>query len=169
VTSSVKVLCIGDQDESSRPKNNTAKHAQHNFEEDFKAHLRLLIVGTPSPVGIVEDWNKVQMFGAASIKEGNQPRRYQFYGATGYNFPVPTIISGPTFNARPVMNEVKRLLRDENWVADNVIEAPIRAKECKEYYNSDSYIQHIVFLALGSETTRLYWYIRNLHKEHVKK
>lgn len=54
------------------------------------------------------------------------------------------------------MNEVKKLLSGENWVGDNVIEAPLRDKSSKEYYNSDQYIQHVVSQALDAASGRLF-------------
>lgn len=169
MTSSFKVLSIGDQDENSTPTKKAAKYEQYNFQEDFKKHLAKLLVETSIPIPIVENWDTVEAFFAASVKEGNQPRRYYFYCGHGRTFPRSVIISGPTYRAVVVMHELKKLLSGENWVEDNCIEAPLRAKESKEYYNCDSYIQHMVSRALDAASKRLFGYIFYMQQQHINK
>lgn len=169
VTSTVKILSIGDQDESSTPKKTIAKYERHNFEDDFKKRLAVLLLKTSIPIPIVENWSTVESFGAASIKEGNKPRRYYFLIGHGHSYSKPTIISGPTFNARKVMYELKKILKGENWVGDNVIEVPLRDKSSKEFYNSDQYIQHVVSQALDAASGRLVQYIYYLQQKHLHK
>lgn len=131
--------------------------------------MAFLVAGTKIPMEIVENWDTVESFGAASIKKGNEPRRYYFYCGHGRSFPNSVIISGPTFRSIEVMRELKRLLSEENWVGDNVIETPLKAKFDKKYYTSDRYIQHIVSQALDAASKRLFNYIYYLQREHLKK
>lgn len=67
------------------------------------------------------------------------------------------------------MDELKKLLSEENWIGDNVIETPLSGKVSREYYNCDSYIQHIVSQALGAVTNRLLAYISYMQKKHSNK
>lgn len=162
-------MSIGDPDESITAPKNSTKKEWYNFPEDFRKHLGLLLVGTKIPKQIVENWDTVESFGAASIKKDNQPRRYYFYCGYGRSFPNSVIISGPTFRSIEVMRELKKLLSEENWVGDNVIETPLRGKLDKNYYDSDRYIQHIVSEALDAAWKRLFTYIYYLQNEHLKK
>lgn len=67
------------------------------------------------------------------------------------------------------MKKLKELLSEENWIADNVIQTPLRAKIRSSYFNNDWYIQRMVSEALDFEQSRLFWYIRYLQEEHLKK
>lgn len=147
-----------------------SKKTVANFEEDFQKHMSWLLVGSRIPIEPVVDWNKVELFGMASVKEGKKPRQYHFFcGSYGSHFPIATQMTGPTCNARGVMKKLKELLSEENWVADNVIQTPLRAKIRSSYFNNDWYIQRMVSEALDFEQNRLFWYIRYLQEEHLKK
>lgn len=129
----------------------------------------MLLVETSIPIPIVENWDTVEVFSAASVQEGDRPRRYYFYCSRGRPLYRSVIISGPTYRAKLVMDELKKLLSEENWIGDNVIETPLSGKVSREYYNCDSYIQHIVSQALGAVTNRLLAYISYMQKKHSNK
>lgn len=78
-------------------------------------------------------------------------------------------MTGPTLNARGVLKKLKELLCEENWIADNVIQSPLRAKLPNTLHYSDWYIQKLVSEALDYESNRILWYIRYLQEEHLKK
>lgn len=129
-----------------------------------------LLVESRIPIEPVVDWNTVELFGMACVKEGKTPRQYHFFcGSYAHHFPIATQITGPTRNARGVMRKLKELLSEENWIADNVIQTPLRAKFPNCYYNSDWYIQKMVSEALDFERNRLFWYLRYLQEQHLKK
>ncbi|XP_064551915.1 uncharacterized protein LOC135437781 [Drosophila montana] len=173
ITSKTKVLAIGDEDEEY-PKNKQlpAKYNMNFLREDFRKHLCLLLTGNRTPIDVVEDWNAVGRFGAASIKEDNQPRRYHFSCGRGNSFSTGEIISGPVLNAAEALNLVKNRLKTENWISSNVIETPLKTKVSRPdnpFYGSDQYIQGIVSDALDAEKVKLIKFLRYLHRESIRK
>ncbi|KAM8713430.1 hypothetical protein ACLKA7_013703 [Drosophila subpalustris] len=152
ITSKIKVLAIGDQveepEEYTTDKQCSSKHLRH-----FISHLGYVLLGSRSHVEFVNDWNKVGRFTASIIKKENQPRIYAFNYTIGNSWTPETIISGPTINGRAVMDDVKQMLSEENWISENEICTPLKAKLGNHYYNRDGYIQHIVSKALDAEET----------------
>ncbi|KAH8410932.1 hypothetical protein KR222_011727, partial [Zaprionus bogoriensis] len=160
------VLAIGDKEEISTTQKNDDRL---NFKEDFMQHLALLLLDTHDPVEVIDDWTQIERFGMASVKEDNKPRQYHFYRVGDHtNHDRRELISGPTLHSRLVLDEVKKRLSGENWIADNIIETPFRAKEAKEYYNLDMYMQHQVSEALDAPGTQLFKYVLHLHREYVR-
>lgn len=116
---------------------------------------------------VVEDWSKVDRFAAASIKEGNQPRRYHFYIVHGNNYKPGEIISGPVFDGKAIMKTVKNRLKEENWISENVIETPLKTKiDGKDYCSFDQYIQQVVSEALETESPKIFRFLQYLHRNY---
>ncbi|XP_064551912.1 uncharacterized protein LOC135437779 [Drosophila montana] len=168
ITCKAKVLAIGDE-ECFTKKPPSFKYNVNNFQEDFRKHFCLLLTGSRKTVDVVGDWDAVEKFGAASIKEDNQPRRYHFFRQKGNSYPRGTMIFGPTFNAMEVMALVRKRLKEEKWISNNVIETPLKTKiGGKKYYGSDHYIKEVVSEALDVETRRTFkfvQYLQYLHRE----
>lgn len=132
--------------------------------------MSLLLLGSRIPIEIIDDWNTVELFGMACVKKDNKPTQYHFLcGSYARHFPISTQMTGPTLNARGVLKKLKELLSEENWIADNVIQSPLRAKLPNTLHYSDWYIQKMVSEALDYETNRIFWYIQYLQEEHLKK
>lgn len=165
-----KVLSIGDDDclSTNKPEEN---YNYDSFRDDFRKHLCVILTGIKTPIDVTIDWNLVDRFGAASIKEGNQPRQYHFYGQRGNSgWRSHMIISGPTFNAKEVFKNVRNRLKEENWISENVIETPLRTKVGGgAHFGSDQYIQKIVSDALNAESKRLLKFIQYLHRSYNNK
>ncbi|KAH8354922.1 hypothetical protein KR093_001352, partial [Drosophila rubida] len=168
VTLTTKVLAIGDSEESSAEDKRKSKYKQHNFQDDFRTHLAYILVGTRSPIDVVEDWNAVWRFSASVHNKDKHVRRYRFHYVKGNDSPPGTIISGPVISGQEAMDHVRKQLSEENWVSENEIETPLKTYISKKYYNCDQYIQHIVSNALGSQSSRLFKYLLHLHRECVR-
>ncbi|TDG42655.1 hypothetical protein AWZ03_010922 [Drosophila navojoa] len=152
ITSATKVLSIGDDESPEREKNRNTDILQENLRK----HLCQLLTGSRTPIDVDVDWDKVDRFGVASIKEDNQPRRYHFYVLHGNNYKPGEISSGPVFDGNAMMEIVRKRLKEENWISKNVIETPLKAKLGSEPYASDQYIQQIVSEALYGESPRIF-------------
>ncbi|XP_034106411.1 uncharacterized protein LOC117569391 [Drosophila albomicans] len=166
--SKIKVLAIGDPDEDLPKEPETSKYLyQQNLQADFRKHLGYLLLGTRSPIEVVEDWNTVRRFEAKSVKEDKKPRQYSFYFTKPGKWVPGTMISGPVLHGAAVLEEVKKRLSEENWISENVIQTPLKTKESKEYYNSDMFIQKVVSDAIDTDGTRLFKYVLNLHRAYM--
>ncbi|XP_030570017.1 uncharacterized protein LOC115769348 [Drosophila novamexicana] len=166
ITRKAKVLAIGGE-ECSTKKPPSFKYNANNFQEDFRKHLCLLLTGSRKTIEVVEDWDLVERFTAASIKEDNQPRRYHFSCQKGNSYPRGTFISGPTFNPMEVMALLRKRLKEEKWISKNVIETPLKTKIVgKKYYGSDQYIQEVVSEALDVEMMRIFKFVQYLQYSH---
>ncbi|KAH8299321.1 hypothetical protein KR044_000388 [Drosophila immigrans] len=168
VMSKSKVLAIGDPGESSTENKRTPMYDRHNFQADFRTHLSYLLVGSRSPIDVVEDWNTVWQFSASVVKKGNHVRRYRFHYVKGSSWLPGILISGPAISGREALDEVKKRLSEENWISENEIETPLKTKLGKEYYNCDQYIQRVVSAALDAQHGKLFLYLLHLHREYVK-
>ncbi|XP_017868452.1 PREDICTED: uncharacterized protein LOC108617241 [Drosophila arizonae] len=162
LTSKTKVLSIGDDESPAREKNRNTDILQENLRK----HFCQLLTGSRIAIDVVPDWDKVDRFGAASIKEGNQPRRYHFYVLHGNNYKPGEIISGPVFDGNAMMEVVRNRLKEENWISKNVIETPLKAKLGSEPYAYDQYIQQIVSEALYGESPRIFRFVQYLHRNY---
>ncbi|KRF79650.1 uncharacterized protein Dvir_GJ26039 [Drosophila virilis] len=166
ITCKAKVLAIGGEEYSTK-KPPSFKYDVNNFKEDFRKHLCLLLTGSRRTITVVEDWDLVERFTAASIKEDNQPRRYHFSCQKGHSYPRGMLISGPTFNPMEVMALVRKRLKKEKWISRDVIETPLKTKiGGKKNYGSDQYIQEVVLEALGVEMKRTFKFVQYLQHSH---
>ncbi|XP_034478022.1 uncharacterized protein LOC117784403 [Drosophila innubila] len=171
ITSKIKVLDIGDEEEDIEeyPIEKTgASKFYRDFQADFRKHLSYLLFGTHSPIEFVDDWNLVGRFGASVHKKDNQTRSYSFHYTTDNTTPPGTIIIGPAINKRAAMDLVRKRLSDENWISENEISTPLKAKLDNRYYYRDQYIRQVVSDAIETENSRLLNYLLHLHREYMK-
>ncbi|XP_032590513.1 uncharacterized protein LOC116805012 [Drosophila grimshawi] len=169
ITNAVNVLAIGDEEETSESNNLAPISKQKRFQMRYEKHLSILLNGGRPLSSDCKKWNSYEYFSVASIKEENQPRRYHFRCSRKRDFRSGEIFNGPTFKAQHVMDEVRKVLKDENWISEYVIETPLKGKtEADACYNCDQYIQNVASYAMGAAYQRIFLFVLHLHKEYMK-
>lgn len=127
----------------------------------------VLTTGIKTPLEPIDIGSSVNNFGAARIMKNNKPSQYRFYCLKGDDWRSHMIISGLTFNAKDAFKYVKNRLKEETWISEDTIEAPLKTNGNGGLrLESDLYIQNIVAEALDAEWKRLLNFIIFLHRNY---
>ncbi|KRG05056.1 uncharacterized protein Dmoj_GI26661 [Drosophila mojavensis] len=167
--SEIKVLSIGNRREYVKPKKPALKFDKQIFGDACRGHFGQLLLGNRTPF-VSNNIFMMDLFKMDTIENDNQPRRYHFechHGACPGSS-MKYGIFGHTLYASAVMHELKRRLKNHNWISKNTLEMP-RKIIGRSYYclEDEYYVQNIVHDILHEQRLRALQFMLYLHKEYV--
>ncbi|KRG05057.1 uncharacterized protein Dmoj_GI26542 [Drosophila mojavensis] len=171
LTSTTKVLAIGDPKEVVSRRKAKPVTIENSFSVDCTNYLSLVLMGNPAPVDDVSGLCPIEWFGMVTFAFENQPTRYQFYCYPAQKTkPRHTYLNYfyQTINANAVLRDVRRFLKEENWISKNAIVGPLKGDVYRNAYKPEEfYILGFVFKALNIQRAKVLPYLMYLHREHA--
>lgn len=172
LTSTAKVLTIGEPKEVFKYKSPAPKLNAINLYSYCANHFRLVLLGSPTPIEGADGLCPIEWFGMETISKQNQPTCYQFHCFPSQKAKpkhVNIYYFYQTINANAILRDVRLFLKDEHWRSKNVLMGPLKGKlNPSDGRPEQSYIERAISKAFDIERAKVFPYMIYLHREYVQ-
>ncbi|TDG42656.1 hypothetical protein AWZ03_010923 [Drosophila navojoa] len=171
VTSKVKVLSIGDQEEYLKPeKPKETEFDKQIFYDECRRHFGQLLLGSRTPF-VSNNWFVMDLFEVKTIEEDDEPRRYQFecnIGGSPGKY-VERGVFGQTLYADEVMHELRNRLKDKKWISKNTLVLPKKTDLTRSTYRfaDEYYIHNMIVDIIQGQRFKIFKFLLYLHQEYA--